>query len=143
MFDMLANFVIEAATMMKQATTGSPELDSIVSIVLAVGAIAGVIGTFMSQFQKTKHMGQMLDTFSQKTVENEEVIRRGLTAVNEAVPEVTSGLKKYGADLEYINQRVTKGKEQLEFFRDVAVKGSSRADNVTELPREDKKVFGN
>lgn len=140
MFDLLGQAFVNFGTMLQQTTTGSTEIDSIVSIVLAVAAIGGVIATFMKMVPSFHKYGVMMDTFSQKTVENEEMLRRVGTAVVEVIPEVKDPLKKYGADLAYLEERVIKGQGQLELTRDLALKLKDRA-HSTQMPREAKPVF--
>ena len=140
MFDLIGQAFINLGNLIQQTTTGSTELDSVVSIILAIAAIAGVIGTFIKQVNKDSKLGQYMDTFSQKTVENEEMLRRVGAAVTDTIPEIKDPLKKYGADLLYLEDRVEKGQRQLELMRDLALKQKERAAAV-DMPREKQTVF--
>lgn len=124
-----------------QTSTGSASLDSIASILLSVGIIAGVIAGFLKQSDKTKKYGQMLDTFSQKVVENDELTRRGFQAVVATVPEVNDTLKKYDAPLDYWDKRVKVSVEQLTDLRDVALPNPKERATAANIPREAKAVF--
>jgi len=141
MFDLLANALISMGTFLQQATTGSPEVDSIVSIIMSVVALGGLIIGFMKIFPQTRKYGQMLDAGYQKIVESEEMVGRVAKAIVETVPEVKEPLKKHGADLDYIDKRIKTGLEQLGQFRVTTVSGNKRASTVEDLPREDKSVF--
>lgn len=140
MFEFIIQPLMNLGNMLMQTSTGSTEIDSIVGIVLAVAAIAGVIGSFFKLFEKTHKYGVMMDTFSQKTVENEEMLRRVGSAVVETVPEIEPHLKKHGAELAYLEERINKGRGQLELTRDLALKLKDRASS-TQMPRESKPVF--
>lgn len=128
-------------SMIMQASSGSPELDSIVNIVVSVGIIAGVVGTFLKMRGDTHKYGQALDVFSQKTVENEEVMKRIGKAVVETVPEVESHLKKYGAEIAYLEKRTKVGADQLTAIRDTVLPKSSQRATAMDIPREEKAVF--
>ncbi len=140
MFDLLGQALINLGTFLQQTTTGSTPVDSIVSIVLAVASIAGVIGAFMKMVPSFRKYGVMVDTFSQKTVENEEMLRRVGAATQEMFPEIKDVLKKHGAELEYLAERGTAGAGQLELLRNQTLDRKSRA-NAVSMPRESKKVF--
>ena len=88
MFDLIGQAFINLGTFLQQTTTGSTPVDNIVSIVLAVASIAGVIGAFMKMTPAFRKYGIMVDTFSQKTVENEEMLRRVGAATAEMFPEI-------------------------------------------------------
>lgn len=141
MFDLVAQFMIDAGNAIMQTSTGSVGLDSAVSILGYVAVIAGVIGGFAKMWTKTRGVGQMLDTFSQKAVENDEVIRRAMSAVVETIPEVNSHLQKYELPLSKIEERVKIGAEQLVKFRDSTVTGSMRSNTITDMPREKSKMM--
>jgi hypothetical protein len=136
MFDLIGQAFISLGTFLQQATTGSTELDSIVSIVIAVAAIAGTIGGIIRSINKDSKIGQYLDTIGQKSVENEEMLYRGMAAVKTAVPEIEEPLKKHGASLEYLKKRTSVGAEQLQVLRDLVLKDKERAKNV-DMPREE------
>lgn len=141
MFDLIGQAFVTAGTFLQQATTGNVEIDNIVSIVIAIAAIAGVIGSVLKSVNKDSKLGQMLDTAFQKSVENEEMLYRIGGAVVTAIPEVEEPLKKHGAGLDYLKKRVTVGAEQLQTLRDIALpKDSERAKSV-EMTREEKTVF--
>ena len=140
MFEFVIQPLMTLGNMIMQTSTGSPEADSIVAIIIAVAAIAGVAAEFLKRMDKTKKLGQMLDTFSQKGVENEEMMYRVASALRTAVPEIDDHLKKYGADLAYMKNRVTTGSEQLEILRALVLKEKERARQV-EMPRESTSVF--
>lgn len=140
MFDLIGQAFVSMGTFLQQATTGSPELDSIVSIVIAVAAIGGVIAEILKRSEKTRKYGQMIDTFAQKTVENEEMLYRGMAAVKTAIPEIEEPLKKHSATLETLKNRTTVGAEQLEILRALALGDKERAKTV-EMPREKEPVF--
>jgi len=140
MFDLLANALISMGTFLQQATTGSPEVDSIVSIIMSIVALGGLIIGFMKIFPQTRKYAQMIDAGYQKVVEEQEMVGRVAKAVVETVPEVKESLKKHGADLDYIDKRIKTGVQQLEQFRTTTVTGNKRASSI-DLPREDKSVF--
>jgi hypothetical protein len=140
MFDLIGQAFINLGTFLMQTTTGSTPVDNIVSIVLAVASIAGVIGAFLKMVPSFRQYGVMMDTFSQKTVENEEMLRRVGAATAEMVPEIKESLKKHGADLEYLAERTTAGAGQLELLRNQTLGRKARA-NAVSMPRESKKVF--
>ena len=141
MFDLIGQAFISFGTFLQQSSTGNTQIDSIVSIVLAVGAIGGVAASVVKSVNKDSRLAVMLDTFSQKSVENEEIIRRVAKAVVDVVPEVEEPLKKHGADLKYQEERVVKGNGQLAALRDLSIKDKERAKHLVQLPRETKPVF--
>lgn len=140
MFEFIIEPMMNLGTMIMQTSTGNSDIDNIVAIILAVAAIAGVAGSFFKMFDKSKKVGAMLDTFSQKTVENEEMMYRVGSAVRTVIPEIEEPLKKHGADLTYLKSRVTTGAEQLELLRALALKEKERARSVN-MPRESTPVF--
>jgi hypothetical protein len=141
MFEFIIEPFMSLGSMVMQTTTGSPELDSVISIVISVGIIAGVVGKFLMLRSDTHKYGQMLDTFSQKTVENEEMMKRIGKAVVETIPEVKEPLKKYGAEIEYMEKRTTVGADQLTTLRDIVLPKDSQRATAANIQREDKAVF--
>lgn len=121
--------------LMQVASTGSASMDSIVAIVIAVASIAGVVGGLLKQNAKTNRVGQYIDTFAQKTLEQEENMKRGFMAASAVSPELKEQLKKYDVPLADIEKRIEAAQAQLEFFRG-KLPDKSQAESVTELPRE-------
>lgn len=127
---------MQAAT----TTTGNAALDSVVAIIVAVGIIAGVAAPILKRFSgRLNTVGQLADTFSQKTGENTEEMYRALAAARSVVPELDAALKKYEVPLSKIETRVETAAEQLDYFRD-KIPQSAHASSVTSLPRENFKV---
>jgi hypothetical protein len=140
MFDLIAQAFINLGTFLQQTTTGASDIDNLVSIVIAIASIAGVIGAFLKMVPGFRKYGIMIDTFSQKGVENEEMVRRVAAATAEMFPEMKEVLKKHGAELEYLAERTTKGAGQLDLLKAQTLGQKSRANTVA-MPRESKKVF--
>lgn len=125
--------------LMQTASTGNASIDSAIAVIVAVAAIAGVVAPFLKLYAKTKTLGQYVDTFSQKTTENEEAMKRLAMAARGAVPELDDKLKEYEVPLADLERRVEAAKEQIEYFRD-KIPTSSQASSITELPREKSKI---
>ena len=132
-------FDILGSVLMQIAGTGSASMDSVVAIIVAGASIASVIGGLLKMNSKTNTAGQYLDTFAQKTLEQEENMKRALLAARSAVPELDDKLKQYEVPLSAIEKRVEAAQEQLEFFRQKTSK-KAHADSVTDLPRENVRV---
>ena len=126
--------MIDFATILMQvAGTGNASLDSIVAIIVAGASIATVVGGLLRQNSKTRVIGQYIDTFAQKTLEQEENMKRFGQATRAAVPELDNELKKYEVPLSNIEKRIEATQEQVEFFRGKKV---PQAADLTDLPRE-------
>ena len=125
--------------LMQTASTGNASIDSVIAIVSAIAIIAGIAGPYLKLYGRTKKAGQYLDTFAQKTAENEEAMKRLAMAVRGAYPELDEKLKEYEIPLADLERRVDAAKEQIEFFRD-KIPVNSQASSVTELPREKAKL---
>ena len=126
----LENLLMQVAT-----TTGSASMDSVVAIVVAVASIATVVGGLLKSNAKTNVIGQYIDTFAQKTLEQEENMKRFGRASRAAVPELDVELKKYEIPLANIEKRVESTQEQVNFFRGKTSK-KAQAASVSDLPRE-------
>lgn len=126
---------LESLLMQVASGTGSASLDSIVAIVVAVASIAGVAAGLLKQNAKTNTIGQYIDTFAQKTLEQEENMKRFGRASRAAVPELDAKLKEYEIPLSNIEKRIEATQEQIEFFRGKTASGS-HADTAHDLPRE-------
>jgi hypothetical protein len=124
---------------MQAPTTGNAAMDSAVAIISAIAIIAGIAAPYLKMRKETAQIGQMADTFAQKTAENTEEMYRALKAARSVVPELDEALKKYETPLSKIENRVETAAEQLEFFRN-KTPGRTQASNVAELPRENFKV---
>ena len=132
-------FGFESILMQVAQDTGNAALNSVVSIVVSVGVIAGIFAPILKKYGgRIASVGQMADTFSQKTAEQEENFYRFGKAATVAVPELEAQLKKYEVPLSNIQKRVTGAEEQLEFFRNK--KNTPQASELTDLPRENVKV---
>ena len=130
----LENFLMQVAT-----STGSASMDSVVAIVVAIASIATVVGGLLKANVKTNRIGQYIDTFGQKTLEQEENMKRGFMAINAVSPELKEQLKKYDIPLADIEKRVEAAQAQLEFFRG-KLPAKAQAASVSELPRENFKT---
>jgi len=140
MFEFVIEPMMSLGTMIMQTSTGNSEVDSIVAIVIAVAAIAGTVGSFLKMFERFRKQGQMIDTFSQKVVESDEMLRRVGNSVVTMIPELEPELKKQGASLDYLKTRVTTGAEQMAILRALALKEKERAKHL-DMPREATPVF--
>lgn len=114
--------------------TGNASLDSIVAIIVAGASIATVVAGLLKQNAKTRNIGQYIDTFAQKTLEQEENMKRFGQASRAAVPELDAELKKFEVPLSNIEKRIEATQEQIEFFR--GKKSVPQAAELSELPRE-------
>jgi predicted nucleic acid-binding Zn-ribbon protein len=121
--------------LMQLASTGNASMDSVVAIVVAAASIATVIGGLLKQNAKTNTVGQYIDTFGQKTLEQEENMKRALLAARSAVPELDEKLKAYKVPLSTIEERIEKAQEQIEFFR-TKTGSKAQAASLKDLPRE-------
>ena len=128
-----------SSLLMQVQSTGNATIDSAIAVVVAVAAIAGVIAPFLKLYAKTKTLGQYVDTFSQKTAENEEAMKRIAMAARGAVPELDAKLKEYEVPLADLERRVEAARDQIEFFRD-KIPVNSQASSITQLPREKAKI---
>ena len=123
-----------ATILMQVAGTGNASLDSIVAIIVAGASIATVVAGLLKQNAKTRNIGQYIDTFAQKTLEQEENMKRFGQASRAAVPELDAELKKFEVPLSNIEKRIEATQEQIEFFR--GKKSVPQAAELSELPRE-------
>jgi transaldolase len=115
-------------------TTGNPQIDSIVAIILAIGSIAGLIGHFLSTQTRFKRQGQYMTTFGQKTVEQEQNIAAIGNAVVGASPEVAAKLAEQGKTLDELRRRAEIAEAQLKKLSS-NIPESAQADNKEDLPR--------
>lgn len=127
--------VIFQNIIMQIQSTGNATIDSAIAIIAAIGIIAGIAAPYLKLNARTKTLGQYADTFSQKSAENEETMKRLALAARGAVPELDAKLKEYEIPLADLERRVEAAKSQLEYFRN-KLPSASQAASIRELPRE-------
>lgn len=110
-------------------------MGNITAIVMAVAAIAGVIGTFISHNDKLKKYGVYMTTFGQKTVEQEGNFAALGNAVLESNPEAKKYLEdRYGAQVAELRRRAEVAEAQLKKLSPT-IPEKAQADNKDYIPR--------
>lgn len=113
--------------------TPSSAVENIVAIVVAIGAIATAIGTFMSHNDKFRKYGVYLTTFGQKTVEQENNIAALGNAITGLSPEAKAFLDAQNASIAELRRRAEIAEKQLAKLQPT-IPETAHADNI-EMPR--------